>query len=525
MQIAQFKLSALGVLIILIAMACRFGAPLPTTPTPPTARATSAPSATSGEPVLNQQACPVGQPDTSFPPPANPQPGPDGVGDNYFPELGNRGYDVQHYQINLAVDLDRETIDGCTTIEAKATQGLSIMHLEFLGLVIDALSVDGAAAEYERSGIELIVTLPQPVANGQPFSVLVEYHGSPGEGVDLSELPEYSIGWGWYGDGSGAYVAAEPTGSSSWYPNNEHPLDKATYGYRITVLKPFVVAANGTLDEEIDNGETVTYVWNSHFPMASYLTTVGIAEFELGTDTGPNGLPIRNFFEKDIPRGVRDDFDRIGEIIDFYDDIFGTYPFEAAGVVVHDLDFSFSLETQTMIVFGEGFTDEYVVAHELAHMWFGDSVGLTRWQDIWLNEGFATYASTLWNEHAYGASALDEAVRGDYQTVAEFEQYSPQEFPPPGDPGPKALFSTSVYLRGALTLHALRLKVGDDAFFDILRTYYARFAGGNATTGDFITVAEEVSGQQLDDLFDAWLYQEHIPDIPQMDLYRDDFGS
>ncbi|HSS95975.1 MAG TPA: M1 family metallopeptidase [Terriglobales bacterium] len=446
------------------------------------------------------------------------QPGGEGIGDPYFPEFGNEGYDVQHYQIDLAVDMERQEIEGETTIEAVAKRDLSGIDLEFAGLEIDSLTVDGEAASYERNGIELVITFTTGKAAEQPFNAKIQYHGTPGEGEDFSNEPEYSVGWGWYDEGDGAYVAAEPVGSSSWYPNNEHPLDKATYGYRITVAKPYVVAANGLLTETIDNGNTTTYVWDSQFPMASYLSTVGIAKFDIETDTGPNGLPIRNYFEEDIPNSTRHDFDRIAEIIDFYDSIYGPYPFEAAGVVVHDLDFGFSLETQTMIVFGSGFTDEYVVAHELAHQWFGDNVGPKCWQDIWLNEGFATYSEALWTEHSQGAQAFDDEIRYYYQDMASSDHY-----PPPGDPGAENLFAGSVYERGALTLHALRLKVGDTKFFEIMRTYYVRFAGSNADTNDFISVAEEVSGQQLDDFFDAWLYQDHMPDIPEMDLFNEDF--
>jgi aminopeptidase N len=474
-------------------------------------------------PVVNGQACPIGQPDSSFAAPDSAEPGHIGLNDNYFPELGNEGYEVQHYQINLAVDMDRQEINGCTSVQAVATKDLSGMNLEFAGLEITALSVDGEPAEYQRNGIELVITFPTAKANGQPFSVLVEYHGVPGEGVDLSSLPEYSIGWGWYENG--AYVAAEPTGASSWYPNNEHPIDKATYGYRVTVAKPYVVAANGLLTEEIDNGDTTTYVWDSAFPMASYLTTIGIAEFDITTDVGPDELPIRNYFETDITPSVRADFDRIAEIIDFYDGIFGPYPFEAAGVVVHDLDFNFSLETQTLIVFGKGFTDEFVVAHELAHQWYGNSVGPAVWQDIWLNEGFATYASSLWNEHDDGPEALAEEIEGYYSEVAFAEQSGFGQAPPPGDPGADNLFAFSVYYRGALTLHALRLEIGDQAFFDTMATYYDRFKHDNATTADFVAVAEEMSGQDLSAFFDAWLYDEEIPDIPEMGLFRDDYGQ
>ncbi len=503
-----------SVLVLGLALACRFGVPLPATAT---TAPTVAPTATAAPPVINGQACPLGTTDTSFQAPTDAQPGANGIGDNYFPDLGNGGYDVQHYQINLAVDMARQEINGCTAIKAIATQDLSEINLEFAGLQIDGISVDGAAAEYSRDGIELIVSFPQAKAKGQPFTVVVEYHGQPGEGVDLSNLPEYSTGWAWYS--GGAYVAAEPTGSSSWYPNNEHPLDKATYGYRITVARPFEVAANGLLQDTIDNGDTRTYVWDSKYPMASYLSTVGIGDFDIETSTGPEGLPIRIYFEKDIPQSTRKNFARMADMITFYESIYGPYPFEAAGAVVHDISLNFSLETQTLIVFGGSFTDEYVVAHELAHQWFGDSVGLERWQDIWLNEGFATYSEALWTEHSQGKEAFDAELRTYYQDIAS----GGNSYPPPGDPGPDGLFGSSVYERGALTLHVLRLKVGDEKFFEIMRTYYARYAGSNANTDDFIAVAEEVSGQQLDDLFQAWLYQKNIPDIPEMGLHRSDF--
>ena len=470
--------------------------------------------------TVTKTPLPTTTPNGPTPSADNPFPGPEGIGDPYFPDLGNGGYDAQHYHIDLDVDMELNEISGSTTIEAVATQELSSLNLEFLGLQIDQLSVGGATAQYERNEGELTIFLPEILDSGQSFLVEVQYHGTPGEGLG-SNLPEYSIGWGYYNEGEGVYVAGEPTGSSYWYPVNEHPLDKATYSYTITVDQPYVVAANGLLQDTIDEGDKTTYEWEAEFPMASYLTTIAIGEFDVQNIAGPNGLPIRNYFGVDVPQSVRDDFARIPEMIAYFNEIFGPYPFEAAGVVVHDADFGFSLETATLVVFGRSFTDEYVVAHELSHQWFGDSVGLARWQDIWLNEGFATYASALWEEHAYGSDKLDEKVRGFYEGMA----FGQDLFPPPGDPGPDALFNGSVYERGALTLHALRLAVGDEAFFNILRTYFARYENSNATTDDFIAVAEEVSGQELSDLFDAWLYQEPLPDIPEMDLFQADFIS
>ena len=458
------------------------------------------------------------QPNPTFAAPDNPFPGPEGLGDPYFADLGNGGYDVQHYSISLAVDMERNEIAGTTIIDATATQRLTSLNLEFVGLSISAIRVNGEEALYERSSAELTVYLPGTFSPDQALEIEIIYQGTPGEGVDAG-LPQYSQGWIYYGDG--VMVAGEPTGASSWYPVNEHPLDKATYSFSINVAEPYVVAANGVLSEAQDFGTNVTYSWEMRDPIAPYLVTIGIAEFDVDAYTGPSGLPIRNYFGAGIPLSVRDDFSLQGDMIAYFETIFGPYPFEAYGVVVHNLDLSFSLETATLTVMGNSFTTEDVVSHELSHQWFGDSVGLKSWKDIWLNEGFATYATELWNEHAYSREVMDANLAEVYEQFALYGEFFGDMTV--GDPGPDNLFGFPVYYRGALTLHALRLQVGDEAFFETLRTYYSRFAGSSVSTPDFIGVAEEVSGQQLDDLFDAWIYQVALPDIPQMGLFEADF--
>lgn len=447
--------------------------------------------------------------------PDNPQPGGAGLGDPYYPEFGNGGYDVEHYSITLDVEMDTDEIRGDAAIEAIATEDLTSFNLDFVGLTVESIRVNGTEVEFQREGGEM--TIFATLQAGTRFTVEVAYHGVPGQNVDLSGRPEYEIGWGTYRNG--VYVAGEPGGASSWYPVNEHPSDKATYEYHITVDDPFVVAANGLLigATPAGDGET-TYVWESTHTIASYLTTLAIGEFDIETETGPNGLPIRNYFEVDIDQGQRDQFDETAAMIAVFEELFGPYPFEAYGVVVHDVPIGFALETQTLSVFGNWFIGEEVIVHELAHMWFGNSVTLANWQDIWLNEGFATYASWLWFEASQGADELDAIVEDYYGYMA-----GNPRLPAPGDPGPNNLFAESVYFRGALTLHALRLEVGDQAFFEILRTYYEHFAYGNASTDDFIAVAEEVSGRDLDGFFDGWLYAANTPDIPEMGLFWEDF--
>jgi aminopeptidase N len=208
-------------------------------------------------------------------------------------------------------------------------------------------------------------------------------------------------------------------------------------------------------------------------------------------------------------------------MIDYFSDLFGDYPFELYGALVIDLEFGAALETQTLSIFSKAMIDanqpegsEQVVAHELAHQWFGDSVSLADWRDIWLNESFATYAQGLWTEHTRGGDELDEWVRRLYTFVREERE----SMSPPGEPPADRLFNQGVYSWGALCLHALRLEVGDEIFFDILKTYHERFADGNARTADFIAVAEEVSGKELSAFFDSWLYSEELAPIPAMGL-------
>ncbi len=462
-------------------------------------------------------ATPTRPPATAeFGAPANPYPGPVGLGDHYFPDLGNGGYDALHYQIALEVDVAGNFIEGTTTIDLALTERLSSLNLEFSGLRIEQLLVNGRGALYQRQNDELTIYLPEIMEAGEQAVLEITYAGVPGSD---EQQPVYSRGWINYG--TGIAVAGEPTGASVWYPVNEHPADKALYSYSITVDSRYQVGANGQLvDVEEHNGQT-TYHWHMNQPIAPYLTTLAIGEFDVEESQGPNGIVIRNYFGRGVSQSVRQDFAQTAEMLEYFEEIFGPYPFETYGVVVHDVPLNFALETATLSVFGNSFTDEYVVVHELAHHWFGNAVGLEQWQDIWLNEGFATYASDLWNEHKDGRSAMELNIRSTYESLAAYAAYNQSVT---GDPGANWLFDyASVYARGGLALHALRLEIGDEAFFETLRTYTARFGGGNASTADLISTSEEITGRDLGDFFDAWLYQLELPDIPQMGLYAADY--
>ncbi|MBN8655094.1 MAG: M1 family metallopeptidase [Anaerolineae bacterium] len=487
-------------LVILVLLACQT---LSTTPAaPPTA--TDSPSTESTE-----QAADV--PSES---PADPLAGAEGMGDSFYPNFGNGGYDTQHYTLDIQVlDVDTSQLEAKTTIEAIATQDLSRFNLDFAGFEITSIEVNDEAAEFTRQGQELTITPAQALSKDEAFTVAVSYQGVPTP-MTSQALP-FPTGWIAY-DG-GIFVLSEPDGSASFYPVNDHPLDKATYTVIVTVPEPYEVAVNGLIEDEVDNGDTTTYTFGINDPMASYLTTININDFNIETMESDGGIPIRNYYAASLPENINEPFARQGEMLDYFSELFGPYPFQIYGALVMDTEFGAALENQTLSIFGVDMINlndiegtESVVAHELAHQWFGDSVSVADWSDIWLNEGFATYGEALWVEYDYGEDGLNNWVTAVYNEV----QSLPQLYPPPGNPTPNELFNGGVYLRGGLTLHALRVEVGDETFFEILREYHSRHKYGNATTDDFIAVAEELSGQQLDNLFDAWLYDEQLPPMP-----------
>jgi aminopeptidase N len=258
-----------------------------------------------------------------------------------------------------------------------------------------------------------------------------------------------------------------------------------------------------------------TWRWEESVPMASYLTTVVIGDYRVQT-ASHNGKPMVTAVDSGLSTAVDTQLGRTGEIADVLEQWFGPYPLDAyGGIVLADRRVGFALETQTRPVYSPLFFEtaeegELVIVHETAHQWFGNSVSVWGWNEMWLNEGFATYAEWLWSESA-----------GDDTAQETFDLYwegpgSEADFwsPPTGDPGTADLFSSAVYERGAMVVHALRVTVGDDAFFRILRTWTHEYRHQNATSADFIALSEEVSGQSLTSLFDAWLYGTGQPDYP-----------
>jgi aminopeptidase N len=337
------------------------------------------------------------------------------------------------------------------------------------------------------------------IETGQPFTIAVTYHGTP-------EIGSNPLTRGWWTTDDAIFVLGEPSGADVWYPVNGHPLDKAAYTIRLTVPKPYAAVANGTMVDVESSETTTTYTWDAPDPMASYLVTFHAGPLVVERQTGPDGLPILNAYPPNVTQLERSAFANVPEMIAFFETLFGPYPFQSFGNTVVDADFPAALETQTMVVYGRPSVSGSTVAHELAHQWFGNNVSLEQWQDIWLNEGFATYAQALWDEHNRGSAVLRPVDRQVCSLLESAASGGPETRLQIGDPGPTRLLDGAVYGRGALTLHALRLQIGNEAFFETLREWNARHWHGNATTDEFIALAEELSGAELDQFFDVWLF-------------------
>ncbi len=448
------------------------------------------------------------EPGPSASPAAAPtfRPGAAGAGDPYFPSYGNGGYDVAGYDLDLRYDPKAGRLSGAATITATATQDLSRFNLDLAHLTTSEITVDGAAATGATSGNELTITPAAGIASGRQFTVVVRYEGRPGP------LENKTLGTGgWLHTPDGGVALGQPESASTWFPVNDHPSDKATFRLAMTVPNGVEVLSNGVPGARETVDELTTWHWAENSPMASYLATVVIGQYRITTRTHagrPMVTAIPESLPADGPAAVS--LARTGEITDFLATRFGPYPFAAnGGVVVDDERIAYALETQSRPVYGSTFftggVNLSVVAHELAHQWFGDSVALDRWQDIWLNEGFATYAEWLWSEHDGDATA-QELFESTYAAFNWREVT--------GDPTPARLFGEGVYQRGGMTVHALRRTIGDDAFFTLLKTWTADHKDGNATTEDLIAAAEKVSGKDLDTFFQSWLNGTEKPPLP-----------
>ncbi|MFE0328718.1 M1 family metallopeptidase [Streptomyces sp. NPDC003753] len=434
-----------------------------------------------------------------------PAPGSDGIGDAYFPQLGNGGFDARHYALDVAYAPATGRLDGRTTITARATQSLTSFDLDLQQLQVTRVEVNGRPARFTRQGDEIRITPRGVLPRGRDFTVAVTYGGIP---QPLGGPIVFGSKYGWMKTADGVFVACEPNAASTWFPSSDHPSDKATYDIRIKAPKGLTAVSNGRLISTYDKGDQTVTHWRESKPMATYLATATIGKFDVRTGKTPSGIPIYVAIDPVLKNSNSVDVYAVtAEATDYWSKVFGPYPFEETGAIVDDMpEAGFSLEVQSKPAYS-AVRNETTIVHELAHQWFGDSVSVAHWKDIWLNEGFATYAQWLWAEHKGTRSAHDSFVAAYDARPADNAFWQIKV----ADPQRDTMFASAVYQRGAMTLQALRERIGDRAFFELLPAWTRLHRYGNANTGDFIRLAERISGRQLDDLFQKWIFTTGKP--------------
>jgi len=427
-----------------------------------------------------------------------PTAGSAGIGDPYFPLDGNGGIDVLHYDVRDRYEFGSGTLSGRTTVTVRATEALSRFNLDLL-LKVTRVRVDGTRASFDKGPQhELRITPATPVAAGQVVTVEVRYAGRP---ANL----EYRGERNWLSDGREVVTINQPHMAPWWFPANDHPRDKATMDVRITVPKERKVVSNGAMVGRIVKGGLATTHWRSTEPMVPYLAFFAAGDFDVRKGA-LDGRPYVVAVSKQLPlrtrRAAMKAMLESAPITAWLETQLGPYPFSSTGGLVTSLNPGFALETQTRPVYPAiGPESRQLLVHELAHQWFGDSVAVDRWRDIWLNEGFATFMEERWVESNGGRTA-DQWLSETYENLKEQPEFWSV---PIADPGAGRIFHQAVYIRGGMALQALRNKVGDEVFWQVLRTWVATRAGGNGTVEDFRALAGALSGQDLGVFFDAWL--------------------
>jgi hypothetical protein len=421
------------------------------------------------------------------------------------------GFDVQKYEITLSINTTSRVIEGNVLATVLAEEALTSISYELVSLTVSSVLVNGQAAAYTHSGGILNITANIPA--GQQFTTQVFYSGIP-----QLTANNYQIGM-IFGTNT-VFTISDPDAARNWWPCYDHPWDKAIVDLHITMRSDWKVAANGLRSEIVNlgNGNSTTH-WLGSNPMTTYLVCITAGPYVEINQTVPsqNNLPVQNFVTQSQYNNALIDLQYLPAMISYFSDIFGDYPFEKYGNATVNMSTYGAMEHQTMTTLGNYIingnqTYELTIAHELAHQWFGNAVSFLTFKDVWLSEGFATYSEHLWTDKRFGwQAAANYVASGYHQYYISWENnLGPQTI---YNPSFYNYFAPPSYEKAASVLHMLRLKIGNDNFFQLLQQWFATYNGGNAVTAEFQAMAEQISGQNLQQFFSQWIYGSGTPSM------------
>ncbi len=440
-----------------------------------------------------------------------------GIGDHLFPHLGNPGYDVASYDLSFTYPgTNSKPLQAVTTIDAWTTQALDRVNLDFAHGKVESVEVDGAPATFRSAGEDLVVTPGEPLADGSWTRITVRHTSDPVYGKTRDG--------GWVRTSDGLAMANQADAAHVVFPCNDHPSDKAMFTIRVTAPNGYTAVANG-LPTDVDRaGGATTWTYRTRHPMATELAQVSIGRSKVVHRSGPHGLPVRDVVPAKDRELLEPWLKKTPGQISWMESKIGRYPFETYGLLMAEAATGFELETQTLSLFErELFTQpafpkwyvESIMVHELAHQWFGDSVSPGTWSDLWLSEGHATWYEALYAAEKAGRP-MEARMKAAYAASDRWRAAGgPPAAPKATAAGKKnGIFRPNVYDGAALVLYALRQEIGAPAFERLERTWVHRYKDRSPTTADFVALAEDISGRQLDGFMQAWLYGEKTPPMP-----------
>ncbi len=432
------------------------------------------------------------------------------------------GFDVQKYEITLTIDDALHQINGNVLATVNATSTLSSIAYELRNLTVSSVLVNGISTTWTHTGEML--TIPVNASLGQQFTTQVFYSGIPQLTSDI-----YHIGM-IFGTNT-VFTISDPDAGRNWWPCYDHPWDKAIVDLHISMRSDWKVAANGIRTSIVDNGNgTSTTHWLGQNPMTTYLVCITAGPYVEINQSVPeqNNLPVQNFVLQNQYNNALLDLQRVPEMIAFFSTQFGAYPFEKYGNATVNMSTYGAMEHQTMTTLGNYIinglgTYEPTIAHELAHQWYGDALSFLTFKDVWLSEGFATYSEFLWTHHRFGwQSAVDYLTSSFHQYYLNWE--ASQGAQTIYNPTFNNYFAPPSYEKSASVLHMLRLKMGNAAFFQLLQQWFVAYQNGNAITSEFQALAEQISGQDLTQFFNQWIYGSGIPSV-QYSVWHSSTGT
>ncbi|MDP7672424.1 MAG: M1 family metallopeptidase, partial [Vicinamibacterales bacterium] len=445
------------------------------------------------------------------------------------------GIDVEHYVFRIGLSDATDEISGEATVRIRfRTDGLTEVALDLASvsagtgmtvtavMAIEAMPLGGQALAFVHQDDRLRVTLPTPSRAGELGGFTVVYQGEPAAGL--------SIGSNKHGERS-FFSNNWPHRARQWLPTVDHPYDKATSEFIVTAPSHYQVVSNGRLQETLDlPGDLRRTHWKQSVPIASWLNALGAARFAVHHAGEVAGVPLQTWvFRQDRDAGIRDFEPPARQVMEFFSEQIGPYPYEKLANV-QAADLGGGMELASAIFYGENSVKGEgrltgLVAHEIAHQWFGDSVTEDDWDDVWLSEGFATYFALLFTEHAFGRDRFVAGLERSRDAVIRFDASNPDYRVVHDELSDMAdVLSRQIYQKGGWTLHMLRGVLGTDEFWSGIREYYRRYRDTNASTDDFRRVMEEVGGQDLGWFFEQWLYRGGVPRVDGSWRYDADGG-